>query len=539
MRVCPAVLSFCLCLSLCACQSQAAQAASSPPVPSAALEAATPPPTQTPAPITGASWAVSALETLEARTLWLPDAARDAAAGVDGSDFSRLCAIISGMPQAEFDALAVAGPLDRKTAAVTATHAVMGRRLRLLDLSDRESVPESAREGVETAYRYGLMSGVDGAFLPERTLTWGEAAALLNRLADLPERTPAPSAEVNFAGFAAGESLLSEGQKQALRDYFDLHHAAMAGLTPTDMAPVFASEAGRAVELENTILSCFITERRYSPIDLTMSAYSYALSVLGVSKQSDGGVRVYLGEYGAMAFRGTGGALSEEPLVHHTFFLVPVGGGWKVRVHSRDDSGFTRFEDTADRPAEGRAYLAEARENLLLRESQGGGLDTAKSCDHPLDRAAAVSYANAHADTRNPNYADYTSRGGNCQNYVSQCLAAGGAQLDNSGDQQWNTGAASWISVSNFRRYLQNNTGAGLVARLDAPYDTGEPGDVIQMGFVNTGKHAMLVTGLITDETGATVDYYICSNTCNWRNMPMSAHWYTDQTLIKVYGWND
>lgn len=45
----------------------------------------------------------------------------------------------------------------------------------------------------------------------------------------------------------------------------------------------------------------------------------------------------------------------------------------------------------------------------------------------PYDRAAAVAYADAWAQQRNPEYANLES---NCTNYVSQVLCAGGKRMD-------------------------------------------------------------------------------------------------------------
>ena len=41
----------------------------------------------------------------------------------------------------------------------------------------------------------------------------------------------------------------------------------------------------------------------------------------------------------------------------------------------------------------------------------------------------AVAYANKYCDKRNKNYHDYSKEGGDCANFVSQCLIAGGMQL--------------------------------------------------------------------------------------------------------------
>jgi len=45
------------------------------------------------------------------------------------------------------------------------------------------------------------------------------------------------------------------------------------------------------------------------------------------------------------------------------------------------------------------------------------------------DAGAAVAYADQFCDKRNSAFNDYTGQGGDCANFVSQCLIAGGQDL--------------------------------------------------------------------------------------------------------------
>ena len=53
------------------------------------------------------------------------------------------------------------------------------------------------------------------------------------------------------------------------------------------------------------------------------------------------------------------------------------------------------------------------------------------------DPQAAVSYSDTWWDGRNPDYHDYSSSGGDCANFVSQCLIAGGLDLSVCGSCTW------------------------------------------------------------------------------------------------------
>ena len=67
--------------------------------------------------------------------------------------------------------------------------------------------------------------------------------------------------------------------------------------------------------------------------------------------------------------------------------------------------------------------------------------------------------------------------------------------------------------------YVQANTGSGLVGDAAAPYYTGEPGDVIAMGNDHF-RHIVMISEVLTDESGNTVDYLICSNTGDLCDFP-------------------
>lgn len=162
-----------------------------------------------------------------------------------------------------------------------------------------------------------------------------------------------------------------------------------------------------------------------------------------------------------------------------------------------------------------------------------------------------MAYADQWIEERSGDWADYTGSGGNCQNYASQVLYAGGIPMDIQGDYIWkwyddtvsNRGVAwgrssSWSGVKQFIDYAAGNTGYGLAAEVDAPYDTGEPGDLIHMGVDSDWRHTVVITQPISDGSGQVVDYLVDSNTANLQDYPTSLYGYTDQILVHILGWN-
>ena len=124
------------------------------------------------------------------------------------------------------------------------------------------------------------------------------------------------------------------------------------------------------------------------------------------------------------------------------------------------------------------------------------------------DRERAVAYARRWARDRNPLFYDFTGGGGNCTNFVSQCLLAGCCQMNFAGDFGWyyitaEDRAAAWTGVEFFRNFLVNNAdndnpvgeGLGPFGSEVGPGDL-ELGDVIQLGREDGDfYHSLLVTG--------------------------------------------
>lgn len=116
-------------------------------------------------------------------------------------------------------------------------------------------------------------------------------------------------------------------------------------------------------------------------------------------------------------------------------------------------------------------------------------------------RSRAVAYAAKWALARNPQYFNFDGIGGDCTNFVSQCLHAGGAFMNYTRDVGWyynnpDDRAAAWSGVPYLYKFLIQNKGRGPYA-VEAPISSLEPGDIIQLG---NGKgnwyHSLFITGV-------------------------------------------
>ena len=124
----------------------------------------------------------------------------------------------------------------------------------------------------------------------------------------------------------------------------------------------------------------------------------------------------------------------------------------------------------------------------------------------PYNRDRAVMYARKWALSRNPLFADYTGFGGNCTNFVSQSLFAGGCVMNFTPvfgwyyiDQRYRT--ASWTGVDFFYNFITQNMGEGPFAK-EVIAEEIMPGDVVQLGREGEGfYHTLLAVGRDVDST--------------------------------------
>ncbi len=151
------------------------------------------------------------------------------------------------------------------------------------------------------------------------------------------------------------------------------------------------------------------------------------------------------------------------------------------------------------------------------------------------DRVRAYTYAQTWAFSRNPLFADYAGIGGNCTNFVSQCLFAGSCQMNYTPVFGWyyinsTDRTASWTGVEFLYNFLTSNEGVG-------PYATEvnagglSIGDVIQLSRAD-GQfyHSLLVTGY---EGG---QYLVAAHSEDSFNRPLDTYRYAGIRFLHIEG---
>ncbi len=155
------------------------------------------------------------------------------------------------------------------------------------------------------------------------------------------------------------------------------------------------------------------------------------------------------------------------------------------------------------------------------------------------NRRVAVRYALNWAFARNPRFYDFEDIGGDCTNFISQCLYAGCDVMNFSPENGWyyinsNDRAPAWTGVNFLRKFLLTNRGAGVYGE-EAPLSELRRGDVIQL--VNRrGEfyHTVFVSAVI----GVAVprNIFVCAHSVDARNRRLSTYNYADAVGIKILG---
>lgn len=161
----------------------------------------------------------------------------------------------------------------------------------------------------------------------------------------------------------------------------------------------------------------------------------------------------------------------------------------------------------------------------------------------PYDRKRAVDYAKKWALSRNPLFFDFTGRGGDCTNFVSQCIFAGCGVMNYTPTFGWyfissDDRAPAWSGVDELYDFLtgasdfaSQNGGVGPYGRNAADAMTVEIGDVIQLRNEGGDYYHTLIISDFTED-----DILVCAHTDNALDRPLSTYSYSALRVIHIDG---
>lgn len=196
----------------------------------------------------------------------------------------------------------------------------------------------------------------------------------------------------------------------------------------------------------------------------------------------------------------------------HWMEFVRKDGKWLIRRDFYTDGLGDDTQAPDLKPADGAAFI----------ESNGKSASTPSEPPAIFDREGATRYAGEYAglawgagnnNNYNPRYSDLNDRGGDCTNFVSQCLGdAEGGKLPMDGiwyyDRKDKSGSQAWVRAEAFGDWLLYSGRGQRVARgtfpeLNQPNDKFprgavrelQKGDVIGYGEKGYSAHLAIVVG--------------------------------------------
>lgn len=156
------------------------------------------------------------------------------------------------------------------------------------------------------------------------------------------------------------------------------------------------------------------------------------------------------------------------------------------------------------------------------------------------DRAAAVRYAHTWAYGRNPRFYDYEDIGGDCTNFASQCLLAGGGVMDYTPTFGWyyidaNRKSPSWTGVTYLYNFLTRARASVGPAARDTSIWEMQPGDIIQLSFNGvTWQHSPVVVAVETP--GLPDGILLAAHTYDADHRPLSTYEYRSVRFLHITG---
>ena len=155
------------------------------------------------------------------------------------------------------------------------------------------------------------------------------------------------------------------------------------------------------------------------------------------------------------------------------------------------------------------------------------------------DRNKAIRYAKKWAYSRNKKYLDFENIGGDCTNFVSQCIYEGSKVMNYTKGLGWyyingNNKSPSWTGVEFLYDFLINNKGVGPFGKKVEQKEI-ELGDIIQLSF--DGKkfsHSLIVVRI--EKNNSLDNIRIATHSFNSYDKKVSDYIYEKIRFIHIEG---
>lgn len=151
-------------------------------------------------------------------------------------------------------------------------------------------------------------------------------------------------------------------------------------------------------------------------------------------------------------------------------------------------------------------------------------------------RRDALNYAKKWALSRNPKYYSFDKIGGDCTNFISQCLYAGSKTMNYTKTFGWyyidsTKRSPSWTGVEFLYNFLINNTGPGPFG-METTQDKVKIGDIIQLGNSEKFYHSLIIVDIHKN------NIFVAAHDFNAYMKNLNTYFYEKIRFIHILGVN-
>jgi len=157
----------------------------------------------------------------------------------------------------------------------------------------------------------------------------------------------------------------------------------------------------------------------------------------------------------------------------------------------------------------------------------------------PYNRQKAIDYAYKYALSRNPSFYCFNNLGGNCTNFVSQCLFAGGMPFNHNYPFGWfykniNNRSPSFTGVQYLYDFLTRANPLRGPFAIEVDISDADIGDIIQFSLGgHFFSHSLIITKLNPYDPS---NPYLTANSYDVIDKPLSGYYYTQARALHVMG---
>lgn len=154
----------------------------------------------------------------------------------------------------------------------------------------------------------------------------------------------------------------------------------------------------------------------------------------------------------------------------------------------------------------------------------------------PYDRENAYRYAQRWAMSRNPLFYSFTGIGGDCTNFVSQCVYAGSCTMNYTPVFGWYyvssyDRTASWTGVEYFYNFITRAEESEGPFGREVGAGGLELGDVVQLGdYTGDFYHTLVVTGFYHGT------YLVSAHSYDALNRRLDSYTYSQARFLHIDG---